>query len=49
LRKENIKGDEIFQFVPQKTRGRLSIPLNDFAKNIGEKHNYSLPFRCTDS
>ncbi len=42
LRKENIKGEEI-HMVSEKTSERINIPLNEFALNILERNNYSLP------
>lgn len=42
LRKENIKGEEIY-IVSEKTSDRMIIPLNEYALNILERNNYSLP------
>jgi len=42
LTKENIKGNHLL-LNTQKTRDRLTIPLNDYAKEILKRNNYSLP------
>lgn len=41
LTKENIKGDYL-QLNTQKTRDRLTIPLNEYAKEILKRNNYQL-------
>lgn len=41
LRKVNVTKDEI-QITMQKTKERISIPLNDFSKEILERHDYRL-------
>lgn len=42
LTKENIKGDHLL-LNTQKTRDRLTIPLNDYANAILKRNNYCLP------
>ena len=42
LKKENIKKDEI-HFITQKTKDNLIVPLNDYAKEIIQKHDNKLP------
>jgi integrase len=41
IRRDHIKGD-FLQILTQKTRDRLQIPLNDFAKEILDRNKYKL-------
>jgi integrase len=42
LKKGNVKGEEI-HFTTVKTNDKLIVPLNDYAKEILKKYDYSLP------
>ncbi len=42
IREENVKGDELILTI-QKTRENISIPLNDYAKEILERNSFQLP------
>lgn len=42
IREENVKGDELILTI-QKTRENISIPLNDYAKEILERNSFRLP------